>query len=505
MSVKSPDIMWDRLLTLEADSATSLQDQIRQQMVAAIAARHLPLDAPVPSGRDLAERLGVARNTVVIAYQHLVDDGFLIARKRRGYFVNPAILAGTAKRPAVLGASAPEPLDWSGRFRFRPSAQRNITKAANWQSVKYPFIYGQFDPALFPTNEWRECCQKMLSVMEIRDWAPDQFTRDDPQLIEQIRTKVLPVRGVFASADEIMITNGAQHALYLLADLLMTATTKVGIENPGYPDARNIFGSRTTALKALPIDAEGLRTGAHLRGLQYVYATPSHQAPTTVTMPMERRKKLLEQAESDDFLIIEDDYESETRFSRLPNPSLKSLDHAGRVIYIGSLSKSLAPGLRLGYVVAPEPLIEELRALRRLMIRHPTAFIQRSFALFLSLGHYAALTRRLTQTHAARAAALAAALGQHLPDMSFVPVDGGSSFWLTGPAWLDGRQLAADAMTSSVLIEPGDIYFMSDRPPLNHFRLGLSSIAAERIGPGIRVLADTVAKQHKGRATSVVA
>jgi GntR family transcriptional regulator / MocR family aminotransferase len=500
MSVKSPDIMWDRLLTLSAGSPTSLQDQIRQQMVAAITARHLPLDTPVPSGRDLAVRLGVARNTVVLAYQHLVDDGFLIARKRRGYFVNPSILASAAGRPVGEVATPPEVLEWSSRFRFRPSAQRNITKAADWQNVKYPFIYGQFDPTLFPTNEWRECCQKVLSVMEIRDWAPDLFTRDDPQLIEQIRSKVLPVRGVFASADEIMITIGAQHALYLLADLLMSEATRVGIENPGYPDARNIFGSRTAALKALPIDAGGLKIGPHLRGLDYVYATPSHQSPTTVTMPMDRRAKLLERAEADDFLIIEDDYESETRFSGVPNPSLKSLDRAGRVIYIGSLSKSLAPGLRLGYVVAPQPLIDEMRALRRLMIRHPTAFIQRSFALFLSLGHYAALTRRLTQAHGARAAALSSALRQHLPEMTFVPVDGGSSFWLFGPGWLDSRQLAADAMNSSLLLEPGDVYFMSEKPPLNCFRLGLSSIPVERIEPGIRLLSEIVAKQRKGRA-----
>lgn len=496
MPTKSTDIMWDRLLELNPASASSLQDQIRQQMVAAITARHLPLDTPVPSGRDLAERLGVARNTVVLAYQHLVDDGFLIARTRRGYFVNPSALGGTAHAALPPITTTKTEPNWTQRFRFHPSRQRNITKAADWQSFKHPFIYGQFDPTLFPTNEWRECCQKVLSVMEIRDWAPDQFTRDDPLLIEQIRSKVLPARGVFASASEIMITIGAQHALYLLADLLVCETTKVGIENPGYPDARNIFGSRTRALKSLAIDAGGLKVGQQLRGLDYVYATPSHQAPTTVTMPMERRKKLLAHASADNFLIFEDDYESETRFSGMPNPALKSLDRDGRVIYIGSLSKSLAPGLRLGYVVAPAPLIDELRALRRLMIRHPTAFIQRSFALFLSLGYYAALTRRLTHAHAARAAALTKALTAHLPEVAFVPVDGGSSFWLTGPAWLDCQRLAADAVTKSLLIETGDVYYMSDKPPLNSFRLGLSSIPVDRIEPGIRVLADLVMRQR---------
>src|SRR5262249_32746782 len=153
-------------------------------------------------------------------------------------------------------------------------------------------------------------------------------------------------------------------------DLLVSEQLIVGIENPGYPDARNIFSCRTRQLRPLPIDENGLLIRPELRGCNYIYATPSYQSPTTATMPMDRRLEFLQLADSEDFVIIEDDYESEMRFSSTPSPALKSLDQNARVIYVGSLSKTLAPGLRLGFIVASSQLIDELRALRRLMIRH---------------------------------------------------------------------------------------------------------------------------------------
>ena len=496
MPAKAASILWRSLFRLEDDSPLSLQARLRQQLIAAIVGGQIPADAAVPSSRELAAELGVARNTVVLAYQQLVDDGYLLARQGSGYFVS-ADIAGRQITPVAASESAIEASpDWDRRFRILPSMQRNIEKAQDWQAYDYPFIYGQFDPELFPTQDWRACCQQALGVMEIRDWAQDLFTRDDPQLIEEIRTKVLPLRGVWAKPEEIIITIGAQQALYLIADLLVSRDTRVGIENPGYPDARNIFGIRTELLEPLPIDGQGLIVGPALAACDYVYATPSHQSPTTVTMPMARRQALLARAASDDFLIIEDDYETEISRGGRANPALKSLDEAGRVIYVGSLSKMVAPGLRLGYVVAAPRLIEELRSLRRLMIRHPTAFVQRAFALFLALGHYDALSRRVMPIHAERAAVLMAALQQNLPEVRVVPVDGGLSVWLEGPAWLDAGKLAADARAARILIEPGEVYFMESSPPRSCFRLGFASIGKERIPEGIARLAALIARQR---------
>jgi len=166
---------------------------------------------------------------------------------------------------AVAREQAARP-DWAHRLKLRPSSQRNIVKPRDWQSYRYPFIYGQIDPALFPIGEWRECSRQALSVEAVRDWAFDHYTEDDPLLIEQIRTRLLPRRGVRVGADEILVTVGAQHALYLLAALLVGRHDTVGIEDPGYADARNIFLLQTEKLRGLAVDDHGLVIDDRLAG-----------------------------------------------------------------------------------------------------------------------------------------------------------------------------------------------------------------------------------------------
>ncbi|MGG1943788.1 PLP-dependent aminotransferase family protein [Trinickia sp. NRRL B-1857] len=508
MPSRTPAALWAQQFTRSSASKTSLQDQIRQMLVAAILDGQLPPDVALPSSRELADQLGVARNTVVLAYQMLVEEGYLISRERSGHFVHPEMLRGAAASRCAPPASAPPDDDiaarpvWRKRISNPPSQQRNIVKPANWQHYEFPFIYGQFDQSLFPTNDWRECCMKALSIMEIRNWAPDLIERDDESLIQQIRTRVLPRRGVFAMPDEIIITNGCQQALYLIADLLCDDDTTVGFENPGYPDARNIFENRNARLLPLRVDSNGIAPEAlddSLARCDYVYVTPSHQCPTTATMPLERRRALLERAHKHDFVIVEDDYESENTFSGTPHPALKSLDTADRVIYVGSLSKTFAPGLRLGYVVGPRELIRELRALRRLMVRHPVGYVQRAFATFLALGHHDALLRRLAHAYRDRSQALMAALDAHLPQARYVPITGGASSWVEGPEWLDAERLAADAQAVGVLIEPGNVFFMNDdKEARRYFRMGFSAIAPEKIDAGVRALAQCVDAQATG-------
>lgn len=493
-------VLWERLFERESAPNLSLQGRVRQMLVSAILSGHLPPGAPVPSSRYLADQLRIARNTVVFAYQQLVSEGYLESRERSGHFVSTDVLQGRAAPLAdpADGAMTGGPADavrWDERLRFRPTRQRNIVKPQDWQKQPYPFVYGQFDQDLFPTAEWRECCIKALSVLDIRSWAPDLITHDDPALIEQIRTQVLPRRGVWADAEEIVITVGAQHALYLLADLLVNEDTVVGMEDPGYPDARNIFASHTRHLLPLPlpVDGQGLCTGTHLLGCDYIFVTPGHQCPTTVTLSAARRDTLLTLARQADSLIIEDDFESESRWGEGAIPALKSQDRDGRVIYVGSLAKSFAPGLRIGYIVAPRELAAELRALRRLMLRHPSAYIQRAFSLFISLGHHHSLLRRQSQAYQQRGAELTAALARWLPDFTAVPITGSSSCWLQGPAWLDATELSQAALAEGVVVEPGNVFFMDGaNAPRNFLRVGFTSIRTEHIGPGIEKLAQVV-------------
>jgi len=491
--------MRDILFHLKREENVSIQSQIREMLVSAILNGQLPSGVPLPSSRKMARTLGVSRNTVVLAYQSLVDDGYLTAKERSGFYVNLDIFKGRALARQQCSRAPESAPEWDARLRVRPTRQPNIQKPANWMSYPYPFIYGQVDPTLFPIAAWRDCSRQALGKKGLFSWTSDSMGRDDPMLVEQIRTRLLPRRGILASEDQILITLGAQNALYLLASLLIGERTTVAIEDPGYPDVRNIFRLKTSRIVPIPVDHQGLPIDQRLDGCNYVYVTPSHQFPTTVTLPLARRQALLEKAAKDDFVILEDDYEPETNYVSEPTPALKSLDANDRVVYVGSLSKTLFPGLRLGYLVGPSELIAEARALRRLMLRHAPTNNQRTVALFLALGHYDTLVNRLHRTFRERWQRMGEALARFMPDASRIPTYGGTCYWVRGPDDLDAEALAREALKEGIVVEPGRILFAADDGPRNYFRLGFSSIPAEKIEPGIRLLAEVIRRNTAKR------
>ena len=231
-----------------------------------------------------------------------------------------------------------------------------------------------------------------------------------------------------------------------------------------------------------------------------VFTTPSHQCPTTATMPISRRKELLDKAEAEDFVIVEDDYEFEMAFLKSPSPSLKSLDKNGRVIYVGSFSKSLFPGLRLGYLVGPSQFIREARALRASVLRHPPGHTQRTVSYFLSLGHYDALVRRMARAYLDRRKVLDTALERHGIAVAGKGAYGGSSVWVKAPEHIDTVKLAALLRHEGVLIEPGSPFFADKNPPRNYFRIAYSSIPASRIDKGVEKIGNAIAKLAPGSA-----
>ena len=493
MPARSDSAIWSGLFTISPDSGQTLQAQIRQAIVAAILDRQIAASMPLPSCRILAEKLGVARGTVVLAFQQLVDQGFLIARERRGHFVNPDVLTSPSKPAPKQDNNAPG-LNWKARRRIAASDMPPPMKMENWIKSSYPFVYGQFDPGLFPTAEWRECNRMALAVLEIRNWAADMVDRDDPLLIEQIQARLLPRRGIFANPDEIIVTLGAQNAIYMLAMLLMAKGSRVAMEDPGYPDARSIFRLAGAEIDPVRVDQHGIVTRDIPAGSGFVFVTPSHHCPTMVPLSEERRRELLAQAARNDQIIIEDGYDSQL-IDDAPQQALKSLDRAGRVIHVGSMSKTLAPGLRLGYIVASADLIAELRALRRFMLRHPPANNQRAVALFLSLGHHDALVRKLSNAFAERRKRLVQAISAFLPEWRAADSAGGTSVWLEGPQGTDAAKLAEHAAARSVLVEPGARFFDGGDAPRRFMRLGISSIALQHIEPGIRELATAAGRR----------
>lgn len=486
--------MWSQLLTLAARDDIGLQKQLRSVLTKAILDGKISIDVPLPSSRRLSQLLGVSRNTVVLAYQSLVSDRFIVSREREGYFVNPEVLTERigVSRAHLEMDSAPE---WQARFRVEPSRQRNIEKPQRWQKFKYPFIFGQGDPGLFPVADWRECLRQAMSLSSIAQEGLDRIDRDDERLVEMIRSRLLPGRGIWVAPENILVTLGAQNALFLLAQLLLRPTDTIGIEDPCYPDARNLFALHTPNIVPLAVDHAGLNPDERVDGCDYLYVTPSHQSPTAVTLSLPRREVLLERACQQNLVIIEDDYEPEMNFSSEPIPALKSLDQHDRVLYVSSLSKWLAPGLRLGFMVGPAAVIREARALRRLQLRHPPALLQTAVALFIELGHHSSHLSHLRQAYRHRQQLLDQALSRYLPWAMRSPSSGGTAVWLRGPDGLDTRRLATDCVAEGVLIEPGDVFFAGEAVPRNYFRLGFASIAPELIEVGIERLAYAAEKQ----------
>ncbi|WP_405417687.1 PLP-dependent aminotransferase family protein [Marinobacter flavimaris] len=481
--------MNEHYLNIPFEEGRPLQQQIQERLVDAILGGHLPVAEPLPSSRKLAEQLKVSRNTIVLVYERMVDAGYLQSSKRRGYFISPAFHDPDQINVQEISSRDGDSQKWSDRFKLQPSKYQTIVKPNQWQQYEYPFIYGQIQQEYFPIEHWRECARRTLSTTGLTDWLHDRVDIDDPMLVEQLRTRILPKRGIYAGPGEILVTMGTQNSLYLLANLLFDRHTRVALENPGYREAHSIFRSFNADLVLQPLDQEGIMVDEKLRTCDYIYITPGHQVPTGVEMSRRRRAELVELARSSNTILIEDDYDAEISMQENPIPAMKADDRDNRIIYLGSLSKSMSPGLRIGFMVADEQLIAEARVLRRLMYRHPASNNQRQTALFLSLGYYDAYLRKLRTLYVNKLVRMERALNQHLPDLMTHDVhSGASSFWLRVADGIDTEHLAWVASREGVLIEPGAVHFLHPSPPCNYLRLGFSTIPGHKIEPGIAQL-----------------
>ena len=481
------------LIFLDPDSELSLQAQIRQKLIEAIGAGIFSEGRRLPSTRKLAEQLDVARNTVVLAYGQLIEEGYLVSRERSGIYVNEKINDGRVAGDFAQVNSRKSGEHWRQRFKTTSTDTDLYLLPHNWQQHPWPFLEGKFDTSLFPVREWREASRLALGVREINDWAGETGDADDPALIEQIRTKILPRRGIQAAPDEILVTVGAQQALHLAVQLLVDSSVTVAVEEPGLPAMGQLLVQQGAPIVYQPVDSEGLIVDDNLDDCQLIYVTPSHQVPTAVTMSMSRRQALLDKAASRNQLIIEDDFEFESNFLRSAHPALRSMEGDNRVLYISCLSKVLEPGLCLGFMVAAPEIIAEARRLRRLAVRHPPLNNQRTAAFFLSQGHYDAFMMHMHKVFGERWKALREALRLYL--LHFVettPAQGGTSVWLQGPPEIDVNELVQEAAKRGILIEPVAHYYATDNAPENYFRMGITSIPVEKIREGVERLTELI-------------
>ena len=476
---------------LDNELDDTLQNRLKRQVVEGILSGRFRPGERMPSSRALARHLGVSRITVTLAYTDLVADDYLVARGRSGFFVSPEAPSARAFEPSERIDEST--VDW-GRFLTQKSnACERIERPVDWRNYPYPFVYGQTDPTLFDHQNWRLCALQALGKRDFETLTSDQYERDDPKLVEYILRNILPRRRISARPDNVLITLGAQNALWIAAQLLLTQRRAATIENPCYPGLRDILSQTRCRTHAIDVDDFGLPADRVPADTDVLFTTVSHQCPTNVTMPIARRKELLDRASREGFIIVEDDYEFELSFQRSPSPSLKSLDGAGCVIYVGSFSKSLFPGLRLGYIVAPAAFVQEARALRATVLRHPPGLIQRTAAYFLSVGHYDAQVNRMRKTYHRRRQIMEQSCREYGLTNAGDESNGGSSFWMRAPHRVDTEALAQRLLAHGVVIEPGQAFFDPNRPQRQFYRLAYSSISSAKIARGVELIAEEIA------------
>ena len=493
--------MQDAIIYVDPNKPINLQSQIRQKLVDGIINGAFPPGMKLPSSRKLSSQLKVARNTVVAAYHQLIADGYLISRHRSGVFVNEKMLQSRVAHGISVKVESTGKSGALVRGGMSPTESvHDALELPNWNHYPFPFVDGKFDPTLFPRVEWREASRMAMSVTDVVDWSAPKGSADDPMLLEEIRTKILTRRGIQANTDQILVTLGTQNSLYLISQLLGSNDIDVAIEEPGNSAVRQLFAEQNCTIRAQPVDDNGMVVNAELAGADIVYLTPSHQIPTAVAMPFERRKEVMSSATENDFVIIEDDYECETNYMDHPIPALRSMDADGRVIYVASFSNVLGPAIRLGYIVANAEFIQRARKLRGRIYQHPPNFNQRVAAYFLSLGHYDALMLRLGRILRERRAALRSALNnvRGIP-LEISPEVGGTTYWVRAPDDFDVANLAREAERHGILFEPVSHYYANKENAENCFRMGVTSLTTDKVRPGVERLVELIRELVKGQ------
>ena len=375
----------------------SLSREIYRQLRDAIMDGRLRAgDALLPT-REMARQLSVARTTVTVAYDRLAAEGFIAARVGSGTFVN----------------ALPERVPPRAR---QSRKQSTLTARAVWESIPFPnafaekvafdFRSGLPDATLFPHDIWHR-----LMLRELRSNAARSGIYGHPAghfaLREAIARHVGVSRGVVCSADDITITNGTQQAFEVITRVLIAPGDRVVVEDPGYTPIRYLLESVGARVIGVRVDGEGLVVDSLPRNARLVYVTPSHQYPLGVAMTLERRLELLSWAERNNAAIVEDDYDSEFRFGGRPIEPLHMLDSAGRVIYVGSFSKTLLPTLRLGFLVSPPSLRDAVHRAKFVSDWHSSMPVQAALARFIDEGGFARHVRKLSAVYRARHALIA--------------------------------------------------------------------------------------------------
>ncbi|MBV9784320.1 MAG: PLP-dependent aminotransferase family protein [Acidisphaera sp.] len=469
-----------------------LPDQTRQQAVfdrlrQGILSGTLPANARLPPTRAFAEELGVARQTVVLAYERLAAEGYVRAKTGSGTFV-AADLPDAAPPPASL------PQAGTARLSRRGTTVTAVPATARPADRSRPGLLAAGVPApeLFPTQAWARCAARALAgpgglAGELASYPDPQGL---PALRAQIAAHLAATRGLLAEPDQIVVTAGTQQALRLAAELLLDPGETAWVEDPGYIAGRGALIAAGAEPVAVPSDAEGLDVAAGIRlapEARLALVAPSHATPLGGALPIGRRLALLDWAARAQAWIVEDDCDSEFRWEGRPLPPLATLDRGGRVIYCGTFSKTLAPALRLGFAVMPAALAGPFVRLRTLGDRGTDAFGQAMLAAFMAQGLLGPHIRRMRTEYAHRRTALLAALSRFCPGLAPIPTPGGLHLVLRLPSSLNEAGIARAAQARGLGVASLAAYYLGP-PRMSGLVVGFASTPCPRAGEAARAL-----------------
>jgi 2-aminoadipate transaminase len=497
-------------IVLDRDKPVPLARQIESQFERLIRERLLTPGVKLPATRELARAIGVNRGTVALAYEELVSTGLARARVGQGTFVAEHAPNGRLATPNVVARPL---MDWSGllsrsaRLIDGDEERHRAPVIPRGRGGIISFAGGMPDSTLFPTESFRRVLNEV--VRDEGEALLQYYPAGGYPPLRTYLSSYLLRFGVEARPEEILIVNGSQQGFDLIARTFIDPGDIVAMEQPTYPRAVQAFRSFGAQLLAVPWDDEGPRADVFERVLErhapkMFYCQPACHNPTGLTMGAERARQLVAVAARHQVPIVEDGFDASLYYARRTPVCLKALDRDGLVVYIGTFSNILFPGLRLGWLVAPRPVVERLERAKELADLHTSAVLQAAVYRFCD--------RKLLDRHAARAAReyarrhtlLLAALRRRMPDgVTWTQSEGGFSLLVTLPGGLDASGLLPRALERGVAFAPGEAFFV-DGGGEQTLRLSFSSLPAARIDEGVRRLADTIKDTLKRRRRRAV-
>src|ERR1700733_5259109 len=453
----------------------------------AILVGNFPVGDRLPSTRDLAEQLGISRTVVLLAYDQLLAEGFVVGRGGSGTYVSEE-----------LGGSVPEREKRSANIRLSrfgaaaaDAAAAVDTPRRQSSPLRYDFAYGRSDIETFPFEMWRRMLLRHARMAPVRelDYGP---AGGSLVLREAICSHLRRSRAVVCDPSEVIVVNGSQQALDLVARVLVERGDRVAIEDPHYNGTREVLRAAGAQLLPVPVDRDGLNPAKLPEHASLVFVTPSHQFPTGAILPLARRLALLAWARRENSVIVENDHDGEFHYEGRPLESLQGLDTEGRIVYVGTFSRTVFPALRIGYLIVPKSLAPAFTAAKWLSDLHSATLEQLTLAEFIQTGMYERHLRRLRRRNTARRDALLEAFEKYLGKR--VEVTGGDSgaHIVVWPRKRVSEQTIIDRAAAQGVNVYGVSQFFLKQPSQTGLILGYARLNEQEIREGIRRLSEAL-------------